>query len=172
MRYWWVNQNQTFRHDLAGGHLWSPKRNKNGVRNPFYDSMRMVALGDVVFSFADTKIKAVCIIASHGYEAPKPIEFGSAGAYWDNIGWRVGVKFVTLRAAMRPAGNVETLRPLLPQKYSPLQSTGAGMQRVRRNFPEHAHTRCKSPGSSPGSMHPTIADVLAELRLRFCSCEL
>jgi hypothetical protein len=22
MRYWWVNQNQTFRHELAGGYLW------------------------------------------------------------------------------------------------------------------------------------------------------
>lgn len=37
------------------------------------------------------------------------------------------------------------------------------VQRVRRNFPEHANTRCKSPGSSPGSVHPTIADVLAAL---------
>jgi hypothetical protein len=37
MRHWWVNQNQTFRHELAGGYLWSPKRNKNGARNPFYD---------------------------------------------------------------------------------------------------------------------------------------
>jgi putative restriction endonuclease len=82
MRYWWVNQNQTFRHEVAGGYLWSPKRNKNGARNPFYDFMRVVAPGDVVFSFADTKIKAVGIIASHGYEAPKPMEFGSTGAYW------------------------------------------------------------------------------------------
>ena len=50
------------------------------MRNPFYDFMSVVAPGDVVFSFADTTIKAVVIIASHGYEAPKPIEFGSTGA--------------------------------------------------------------------------------------------
>jgi hypothetical protein len=25
MRYWWVNQNQTFRHEVDGGYLWSPK---------------------------------------------------------------------------------------------------------------------------------------------------
>jgi len=130
MRYWWVNQNQTFRHELAGGYLWSPKRNKNGARNPFYDFMRVVAPGDVVFSFADTQIKAVGIIASHGYEAPKPLEFGSTGAYWDNIGWRVDVKFVRLRASMRPADNMTTLRPLLPQRYSPLQSNGAGLQGI------------------------------------------
>jgi putative restriction endonuclease len=38
MRYWWVNQNQTYRHEVQGGYLWSPKRNANGARNPFYES--------------------------------------------------------------------------------------------------------------------------------------
>jgi hypothetical protein len=32
VRYWWVNQNQTFRQEIDGGYLWSPKRNKNGHR--------------------------------------------------------------------------------------------------------------------------------------------
>jgi len=27
LRYWWVNQNETFRQEIDGGHLWSPKRN-------------------------------------------------------------------------------------------------------------------------------------------------
>ena len=40
MRHWWVNQNQTYRHEVQGGYLWSPKRNANGARNPFYESMR------------------------------------------------------------------------------------------------------------------------------------
>ena len=48
MRYWWVNQNQTFRQEIAGGYLWSPKRNANGARNPFYESMREVSPGDLV----------------------------------------------------------------------------------------------------------------------------
>ena len=43
VRYWWVNQNQTFRQEIEGGYLWSPKRNKNGHRNPFYEFMREVA---------------------------------------------------------------------------------------------------------------------------------
>ena len=47
MRYWWVNQNQTFRQEIGGGYLWSPKRNANGARNPFYESMRDVAFSDV-----------------------------------------------------------------------------------------------------------------------------
>ena len=34
MRYWRVNQNQTFRQEI--GYPWSLKRNKNGYRNPFW----------------------------------------------------------------------------------------------------------------------------------------
>jgi hypothetical protein len=64
MRYWWVNQNQTFRQEIDGGCLWSPKRNKNGNRNPFYEFMREVAPGDIVFSFCDTRIAASATHAS------------------------------------------------------------------------------------------------------------
>src|ERR1700674_4885314 len=56
MRYWWVNQNQTFRQEIAGGYLWSPKRNKNGHRNPFYEFMRKPPPGVTVFSFFVTRI--------------------------------------------------------------------------------------------------------------------
>ncbi len=97
MRYWWVNQNQTYRHEVPGGYLWSPKRNRNNGRNPFYDFMREVAPGDVVFSLADTYIKAIGIASSHAYESPKPREFGQAGAYWDNIGGKRGQVHFSVR---------------------------------------------------------------------------
>ena len=35
MRYWWVNQNQTYTFERNGGYMLSPKRNKNGARNQF-----------------------------------------------------------------------------------------------------------------------------------------
>src|SRR4051812_30637617 len=74
VRYWWVNQNQTFRQEQAGGYLWSPKRNANNARNPFYDAMREVSPGDVIFSFADTFIAAIGIAQSYCFECPKPTE--------------------------------------------------------------------------------------------------
>jgi hypothetical protein len=130
MRYWWVNQNQTYRHEVSGGYLWSPKRKANNDRNPFYDFMREVAPGDVIFSFADTYVKAIGFSTSFAYEAPKPLEFGRAGAYWDRIGWRVDVQFVELRLPMRPSQNMEALRAHLPQRYAPLRPTGEGLQSV------------------------------------------
>lgn len=130
MRYWWVNQNQTYRHEVRGGYLWSPKRKANQARNPFYDFMREVAPGDVVFSFADTVIRAIGIAQSHAYEAPKPLEFGQTGAYWDRIGWRLDVHFHPLRAPVRPAAHMAVLAPLLPERYAPLRPNGVGLQSV------------------------------------------
>jgi HNH endonuclease len=130
MRYWWVNQNQTFRQEIAGGYLWSPKRNANGGRNPFYESMREVAPGDLIFSFVDTRIAAVGIAKSYCWECPKPAEFGSAGQNWENVGWRVNVSFVPLLNKIRPKDHMEVLRAVLPDRYSPLQANGNGIQSI------------------------------------------
>jgi len=130
MRYWWVNQNQTYRHELAGGYLWSPKVKANGALNPFYEFMREVSPGDVIFSFAETRIGSIGVASSHAYEAPKPLEFGSVGAYWDVIGWRIDVGFNVLRNPIRPTEHMDAIRPYLPDRYAPLQTNGAGLQGI------------------------------------------
>ena len=92
--------------------------------------MRGVAPGDVVFSFADTRIRAIGIAGSHAYEAPKPLEFGKAGAYWDKIGWRVDIRFAELKLPIRPSEHMSVLAPLLPIQYAPLLADGRGLQGV------------------------------------------
>ena len=86
MRYWWVNQNQTYRAEVCGSFMWSPKRNANGVRNQFYENMREVSPGDVVFSFCDTHIKAIGVVTGGVQSGPKP-DFGNAGLNWSKEGW-------------------------------------------------------------------------------------
>lgn len=130
MRFWWVNQNQTFEQETSGGYLWSPKRNANGARNPFYESMREVAPGDLIFSFKDTFIPSFGIAQSYCYECPKPVEFGKAGVNWQPIGWKVDVNYQYINEPLRPRDHMEILRPILPAKYSPLQDTGRGNQGV------------------------------------------
>jgi putative restriction endonuclease len=128
MRY--VNQNQTFGQENAGGYLWSPKRNANGARNPFYESMREVSPGDLIFSFVDTRVAAIGIARSYCWECPKPVEFGTAGLYWENVGWRVNVSFTTLLNKVRPKDHMGVLRSILPERYSPLQPNGNGIHSI------------------------------------------
>lgn len=79
MRYWWVNQNQTYKTEVPGGFLWSPKTRADGARNQFYENMQEVGVGDVIFSFCDARIKAICVAVGRAETSPKP-EFGAAGA--------------------------------------------------------------------------------------------
>jgi putative restriction endonuclease len=130
VRYWWVNQNQTNRYEIAGGYLWSPKVNSNGARNPFYESMREAAPGDVVFSYFGGQVAAIGLVQSFAYEAPKPLEFGPHGAYWDKIGWRVDATFSRLSVPLRPSEVMDVLAPLLPDRYAPLRPNGMGLQGV------------------------------------------
>ena len=125
MHYWWVNQNQTFRQEFEGGYLWSPKRKADDSRNPFYEFMREVAPGDLVFSFADTRIPALSVAQTTAYEAPKPQEFGPAGPNWSDIGWKVNVRYFRMTNDIRPADHLDVLRPLFPRRYSPLRSQAA-----------------------------------------------
>jgi hypothetical protein len=92
-RFWWVNQSQTHREEVAGGFMWSPKRNANGARNQFYEYMREVEPGDIVFSFFDTQIQGIGVVTARADTAPKP-EFGPAGQSnnWSQEGWLVAVE--------------------------------------------------------------------------------
>ena len=116
--------------DLGRRSLWSPKRKANGERNAFYESMREVAPGDIVFSFRDTRVAALGIARPYCYESPKPTEFGSIGGNWGPVGWKVEVAFRELANRVRPKDHIVELRALLPAKYSPLRPTGDGLQSV------------------------------------------
>jgi hypothetical protein len=129
MRYWWVNQNQTYRAEVRGSFMWSPKQNANGARNQFYENMREVSPGDVVFSFCDTRIKAIGVVTGGAQTGPKP-DFGAAGSNWSREGWFVPVDYCVLNNQIRPKDHAAILRPFLPAKYSPLQESGDGLQSV------------------------------------------
>jgi len=130
MHFWWVNQNQTHRHEIGGGYLWSPKRNANNARNPFYEFMRETAPGDIVFSFVGSRIIAIGIVQSYCYESPRPVEFGPVGMNWERIGWRVRLNFTSLQQMIRPKDHIALLIPTFPAQYSPLQASGDGKQSV------------------------------------------
>lgn len=128
-KFWWVNQNQTFDEEVGGGFMWSPKQNSNGARNQFYDNMNEVQPGDVVFSFSDTKIKAIGRVTSYAQTQPRP-DFHNPGKGWSSEGWFVETDFVELDNQIRPKDHIASIRDQLPSKYSPLQKDGNGLQGV------------------------------------------
>jgi hypothetical protein len=129
MRYWWVNQNQTYRHEVPGGFLWSPKNRADGGRNYFYQTMTEVRPGDLVFSYSDTYIRAIGVVQRAAVTAPKP-NFEGAGSNWSNIGWYVEVEFEEIPDPFKPKEYIDLIRPHLAEKYAPLQANGNGLQGI------------------------------------------
>ena len=113
MRYWWVNHKQTFRHEFSGGYIWSPKTKRGGAFNRFYETMREVAPGDVIFSYAGGVIRGFGIAKTHCYTSPRPDEFGHIGEVWDEIGWRADIGPRTLEALAR---HEPARHPITPQR--------------------------------------------------------
>jgi putative restriction endonuclease len=130
-QYWWVNHKQTHRQEIEGNYLWSPKRRSDGARNQFYSNMRRAAPGDLVLSYANGVIRYVGRVTEFAFTAPKPAEFGTTGGYWSNEGWLLPVFWTPLAQPVRPKDLIETLRPLLPERYAPISAiTGNGLQGV------------------------------------------
>lgn len=135
-RYWWVNQNQTYKAEVGGGYMWSPKTNKGGGFNQFYKNMTEVTSGDFVFSFADTFIKTVGVVSTPARSAEKPKEFGKAGDAWDADGWLVQVDYEELSNPIKPKDHMDLLAPLLPERYAPIRADGVGNQVYLAEIPE------------------------------------
>ena len=129
MFFWWVNQNQTLRAEIEGGFIWSPKRNKNGAFNRFYENMKLVEPGDLILSFADQRIGYVGLATDRAVTNAKP-DFGGRGENWDQEGWLVPVRWTKLEAPVQPKALIDQLRPTLPTKYAPLTKEGNGLQSV------------------------------------------
>ena len=129
--FWWVNHKQTVGQEIDGQYLWSPKRNANGARNEFYNNMRRASPGDLVLSYANREIRHVGRVVEFAFTSPKPDEFGSAGANWNDEGWLLPVFWTRLSPPVRPAALLGLIAPLLPERYSPISpSTGHGYQGV------------------------------------------
>lgn len=151
-QYWWVSQNQTYKHEVPGNFMWSPKTNSRGGRVPSYDFMEDMKIGDIVFSFADTYIKAIGVVTSPAQSSVKP-DFGNAGANWSDDGWLVDVAFEELGIAQfKPKDHMVVLGPTLPETLSPIRPDGGGNQiylaKISKQMAEALITLSKGVGDS------------------------
>jgi putative restriction endonuclease len=131
VHHWWVNHNQTFRQEINGSYLWSPKKNGNSAKNESANNMTRLVPGDVVYSFADAEIRAVGVVLGRAYEAAKPAESGAIGDQRGKAaGWQVSVRLRELETPLRPKDYAADLAAVLPKKHSPIRANGDGKQSV------------------------------------------
>ena len=109
--------------------MWSPIKNANGARNPFYDNMEKVHPGDLVFAYAQQQVKSIGVAQKKAYSAPKPASFENASNNWSQIGWLVEVEFSQLDNPVVPKEHLQVLGKYLTIKSAPLDEMGRGKER-------------------------------------------
>lgn len=109
--------------------MWSPFKNANGARNPFYDNMDKVQPGDLIFAYAQQQVKAIGVAQKKAYSAPKPASFETASNNWSQIGWLVEVEFSQLDDPVVPKEHLQVIGQYLTTKSAPLDETGRGKER-------------------------------------------
>lgn len=130
MGFWWVNHKQTFRQEIEGGYIWSPKTDKDGSRNQAYINLTLTKVNDTVFSYANGRISAVGRVIEVCQDRLRPSEFGETGEQWDRDGWFVKVDWTMLESPLSPRVHISKIAPLLPNKYSPIRTNGNGNQKI------------------------------------------
>lgn len=91
--------------------------------------MRSASPGDLVLSYAEGKVGRIGLVADFAISAPKPTEFGSVGAYWNDAGWLLPIQWLDTPLAVRPQAILRRLAPVLPKSHSPVRAeNGYGNQ--------------------------------------------
>lgn len=175
--HWWVNHSKTFRLELDGGYLWSPKKHKKVPNSESYDNMTRLMPGDIVYSFADAAIRAVGLVLARAYEAPRPAERGIALDKGDNApGWQVPVRFREFQSPLGPNDHASELRAVLPKRQSPIRADGSENHGVylapvpvamasvlRRLLDQQVES---AEGKIKESLGPQFSDDIEEARLQ------
>jgi hypothetical protein len=130
LRYWWVNHNQSAAQEIAGGFLWSPKREANGARSQYYDNMRIATRGDLVLAYSAQHIGHVGIVTDDAVSTARPTEDGPAITDRSYDGWMLPVAWRPVPQPLRPRAIWPELQPLMPARYSPLDLNGNGAQKA------------------------------------------
>lgn len=124
MAFWWVNHKQSWKAETGRGILWAPLATANGREYPPYLNMRLARAGDIVFSYAGSQIGHVGVVDAEAYPSLKPDY--AAKAPWADKGLLLPVTFSELSQPIVPKQHLNVIRPLLAEKYAPIQVNGNG----------------------------------------------
>lgn len=121
--YWWVSHNQMHRRELSGGYIWCPQTKKGGGARETWTNVSRVRRGDIVFSYAKTKLQAIGVALGDAQEASAPSE---AYHSWNDAGWRVEIQWEALGSPLAPKEHWDEIGDLFPAVHSPLREDGGG----------------------------------------------
>lgn len=89
MRYFIVNQGETYKTESKDGYVWAPILDKRGYRKSFWDVLLKIQKDDIILSNVNSKIVAFNIALSSCYDQENPFP----EQIWGKQGRKVDVKY-------------------------------------------------------------------------------
>lgn len=89
--YWWASQNKNYKTAIEQGTLWSCETSK-GLRRRDRIALHDLEIGDYVFHYAHSRIRAVSQVTEPWIDAPRPPGYPKVRAEDLDIGWLVRVE--------------------------------------------------------------------------------
>jgi hypothetical protein len=120
--FWWVNQKQTWRYEIPGEYMWSPKLDKRGRHLEYYDNMERVRPGDIVFSYIEGTFQYVGSVAGNAQTSRRP-DFGFPSNPWSEDGWSVEMRYLPI-IHIRPQDHLDFYNRIAPDRHAPMNSNG------------------------------------------------
>ena len=163
MAYWWVSQNKRYDRERDGQYLSAPNYDKRGCRPFHWDNMNEVQVKDVVFSYVKRNIVAISVAETKAYDIERHEEFRIQDQ-WENNGKKIDAQYNDLENPISIDKVKSDLLPLLPSKYSPLQSDGRGNQGYLFRLPaDAARFLIQEAGNINPSLLPFLNDLLRKV---------
>jgi 5-methylcytosine-specific restriction enzyme B len=124
-QFWWVNQGKSFQKAKEEGCIWAPKENRRGKTEFHWENVFRVKKGDIIFNYANRKIRAVSIAQSDGYENIRTKS--SYSDPWGDEGWRADLSYYEIAPPI-PVEDIGSSIAKLNFKYGPIDRTGGANQ--------------------------------------------
>jgi MoxR-like ATPase len=173
---WWVNQGLSFNRSRDGGYLWAPKLTKDGRTRPDWDALTRVQPGDLVLSYSDSAIRAVCTVREPAVDAPRPTPEDEQA--WTNDGRQVVADYrliepliqleaIPFESRLKEGGPFDRNGSVKQGYFFPLSEEF--VQTLAERFPELGLTA--SPVTPPrvdlGAVSSDFSEKLTESHLSF-----
>ena len=125
-RTYYVFQGGSFKDEYAGGYIWAPYESRYGMKFHYWDRLKDLQKGDMLFHADHGNIRAISIVREPHVVAARPVE-ELVGMYeGDNRGYLVYCDYTLIEDPISAWDYTEETRKYSRVKYAPFNVNGTG----------------------------------------------
>lgn len=119
-----ISQNKSYQKEIEMNCIWCPKTNKDGSFSQYYENVKNIRKGDIIFSHYKNKIASIGIAISDCYEAVNDID----RKVWNLDGYKVDIYYLPTNCNKKLVDHFDEFKKFQDNKYAPFNINGKSNQ--------------------------------------------